>query len=50
VNRYITKRPKLIPALQLKTLLEELTRATQQAFRLRFNYWKQAEKSTNTKD
>jgi len=39
VNRYITKRPKLIPALQLRTLLEGLTTTTEYAFKLRFNYW-----------
>lgn len=39
VNRYITKRPKLIPALQLKTLLSDLTTTTEYAFKLRFNYW-----------
>lgn len=39
VNRYITKRPKLIPALQLRTLLDTLTQTTEQVFKLRFNYW-----------
>lgn len=39
VNRHITKRPKLIPALQLKTLLGDLTTTTEYAFKLRFNYW-----------
>jgi hypothetical protein len=53
VNRYITKRPKLIPALQLKTLLDDLTRTTEYAFKLRFNYWLEVnqdflnEKTTN---
>lgn len=53
VNRYITKRPKLIPALQLKTLLERLTKTTEYAFKLRFNYWLEVnqdflnEKTTN---
>lgn len=39
VNRYITKRPKLIPALQLRTLLSSLTTTTELVFKLRFNYW-----------
>jgi hypothetical protein len=39
VNRYITKSPKLIPALQLKTLLVDLTTTTEYTFKLRFNYW-----------
>jgi hypothetical protein len=39
VNRYITKNPKLIPTLQLKTILDDLTTTTEYAFKLRFHYW-----------
>lgn len=44
VNRYITKKPKLIPALQLRTLFDNLTTTTEYAFKLRFNYWLEVNK------
>ena len=39
VNRYLTKRPKLTPALQLRTLLDDLTKNTEYGFKAKFNYW-----------
>jgi hypothetical protein len=39
VNRYITKNPKLLPARQLKTIIEDLTKSNYFSFKTRFNYW-----------
>lgn len=39
VNRYLTKNPKLLPSIQLKTIVEELTRVKRHTFESRFNYW-----------
>lgn len=39
VNRYLTKSPKLISSLQLKTLIEDLSSINQYGFRNRFNYY-----------
>jgi hypothetical protein len=39
VNRYLTKNPKLIPSIQLKTIVEDLTAMNQLALESRFNYW-----------
>lgn len=39
VNRYISKKPKLIPSIQLKTIMADLTSMNQFGFESRFNYW-----------
>lgn len=39
VNRYLTKKPKLTPAKQLKTIMECLTRSNYISFQNRFSYW-----------
>lgn len=39
VNRYISKNPKLIPSIQLRTILADLTTMNQFGFESRFNYW-----------
>lgn len=44
VNRYLTKNPKLTPAKQLKTIIEDLPRSTHAMFLSRFHYWLQIHK------
>lgn len=39
VNRYLTNQPKLLPAKQLKTIVDDLTRSDYLSFSSRFNYW-----------
>lgn len=55
INRYLTKKPKLTPAKQLKTIMECLTRSSYESFQKRFSYWLEVnqdflnEKTTNPK-
>lgn len=39
VNRYLTKKPKLIPSIQLKTIVDGLTKSNEYSFTSRLNYW-----------
>jgi len=39
INRYLTKKPKLIPSIQLKTIIEPLTKSNYESFQTRFSYW-----------
>lgn len=39
VNRYLTKNPKLIPSIQLRSIMEDLTKMSEFGFKQRFNYW-----------
>jgi hypothetical protein len=55
INRYLTKKPKLTPSKQLKTIIESLTRSSYKSFQTRFSYWLEInqdflnEKTTNPK-
>lgn len=39
VNRYLTKKPKLLPSKQLKTIVDSLPQSNQNSFKARFEYW-----------
>jgi hypothetical protein len=42
VSRYLTSSPKLIPSLQLKTIVEDLTISNYTSFKSRFDYYLEA--------
>ncbi len=39
INRYLTKKPKLTPSKQLKTIIEYLTKSNYESFQKRLSYW-----------